>query len=99
MVRDIQLAVAQHYKLPLTVIASEDHYGMRKAEWSHPRQLAMLLSRKMTKHSKTRIGHLFSRDHSTIIHGIHAARRRCLADNKQLKALFEIRASVLENAR
>jgi chromosomal replication initiation ATPase DnaA len=56
----------------------------------------MLLSRRMTAHSKVRIGQLFGgRDHSTIIYGCRQARRRCLADRQHLKMLCEIRAKVL----
>lgn len=58
----------------------------------------MMLSRRLTRKKYTEIGRLFKRDHSTVILGIRAARRRCLADRKNLEAMCEIRARVLELA-
>jgi chromosomal replication initiator protein len=98
LVRDIQRATAEHYGIPIEAMNEPLGFGASNWDRAHPRQLAMLLSRRMTKHSKQRIGHFFNRDHSTVIHGLKRARRRCLADRASLKALCEIRARVLEAA-
>lgn len=42
----------------------------RKRSISHPRQIAMYLSRKFTKESLADIGGLYNRDHSTVLHAI-----------------------------
>lgn len=99
LVRDIQRAVAEHYGLPLAVIAAPDHhYGMRRWEYAHPRQDAMLLARKITGGNKSHLGRLFGgRDHATILSGIRAARKRCLTKRTSLQAFCEIRAKVLAN--
>lgn len=48
---------------------------------SHPRQLAMLLTRELTNYSLPRIGRLFNRkDHTTVLHGINAASERVKED-------------------
>lgn len=96
LVRDIQRAVAEHYGLPLAVISGADQYGMRRRKYAHPRQAAMLLARRMTPRSKSHLGRLFGgRDHSTIISGIRAARRRCLQKRENLEAFCVIRARIL----
>ncbi|PIE60144.1 MAG: chromosomal replication initiator protein DnaA [Desulfobulbus propionicus] len=42
----------------------------RKRSISHPRQVAMYLSRKFTKESLADIGGIYNRDHSTVLHAI-----------------------------
>ena len=96
LVRDIQKATAEHYGLSFETMISSGTRGGRQRQYAWPRQMAMLLSRRMTAHSKVRIGQFFGgRDHSTVIYGCRQARRRCLADPKHLKMLCEIRAKVL----
>jgi len=45
-----------------------------------PRQLAMYLCRRLTRASYPRIGELFGRDHSTVMHATDATERRCKTD-------------------
>ena len=73
----IQIAVAAHYGLPSDKMRS----GARARRYSHPRQLAMLLARELTKSTLPAIGERFGgRDHTTVIHGIKAARNRIETD-------------------
>jgi chromosomal replication initiator protein len=51
-VSDIKAAVCRHYKLAAIEMVSH----RRAAEVSHPRQVAMLLSKQMTVHSFPAIG-------------------------------------------
>jgi chromosomal replication initiator protein len=46
-----------------------------------PRQVAMYLSRRLLKASYPRIGELFGRDHSTVIHGVTAVERLIKGDD------------------
>lgn len=76
-VRDIKAAVCRHYKLPEIEMVSQ----RRAPEVSHPRQVAMLLSKQMTVHSFPAIGKLFGgRDHTTVMHAVKAVEKRCIDD-------------------
>jgi chromosomal replication initiator protein len=80
-VRDIQAAVARAFDLPVEVMREPDGLGSRLADRAHARHVAMYLSKRLTKHTSTKIGQLFGgRDHSTILHGIKAARERARKD-------------------
>lgn len=98
LVRDIQRITAEHYKVSFDTMHELDGVGSRERDKAHPRQMAMLVARKMTRKQYTLLGRIFRRDHSTIISGIRAARRRCLEDREHLEALCKIRARVLETA-
>jgi chromosomal replication initiation ATPase DnaA len=94
-VRDIQRAVAEDHGLPVETMTEDIGFGAGKPERAWPRQDAMLLARRMTRKTYPLLGHLFNRDHSSIIHGVRSARRRCLADRKYLARVCAIRAKVL----
>lgn len=67
MVADIQAAVAFEFDIALGEMRS----AHRKREFARPRQVAMYLSRKLTKRSMPEIGMRFGgRDHTTVIHAI-----------------------------
>jgi hypothetical protein len=86
-VRDIQLTVARNFRCdPDEFISS-----CRARDVAHPRQIAMMLSRELTKHSLPRIGALFGRDHSTVLHGISAAKRRISEDEELARKVEQIR--------
>lgn len=73
MVADIKAAVCEHYGLPPEAMTS------RRRHWatSHPRQIAMFLTREITGRSYPCIGRMFGgRDHSTVIHAVKAVGRR-----------------------
>jgi len=62
---DVQRAVCDHYDLNLGDMTSR----RRPASIAFPRQVAMALCRKLTKHSLVEIGEAFGRrDHGTVIH-------------------------------
>ncbi|OGS36988.1 MAG: hypothetical protein A2293_02080 [Elusimicrobia bacterium RIFOXYB2_FULL_49_7] len=56
--------------------------GGREKDLVIPRQIAMYLSRKLTASSLKSIGKIFTKDHSTIIHGSKAAER--MIDNDEI---------------
>lgn len=88
-VADVQRAVAQHYGITVADLIGRSH----RPRHSHPRQLAMYLSKVRTRRQKTVIGRAFDRDHSTIIAGIRAVRSR-LGDGTTLHRLITIRGSL-----
>lgn len=59
-------------------IAKSSLLGRAKSDYYvHPRQLAMLLCRELLPQASAPvIGRAFSRDHTTILHGVKAARER-----------------------
>ena len=64
-IEDIQKAVAKHYGLPVDILSAKT----RRAEVALPRQIAMYLSRQITKEPLKEIGNRFGgRDHTTVIH-------------------------------
>jgi len=64
----IQKVVAQHYGVPVDSMKSK----IRTARLAFPRQVAIYLSRDLTKCSLTQIGQQFGgRDHTTVIHACH----------------------------
>jgi chromosomal replication initiator protein len=97
MVSDIQRATEEHFRLPAGTMSQIDAIGTRVKEHVRARHMAMLLSRRITGKGYSTLGRLFQRDHSTIIHGIRTARRRCLDDRDLIAALCTIRAKVIAN--
>jgi chromosomal replication initiator protein len=80
-IENIQKAVAAHYKIRVSDLLSSS----RSRSVARPRQLAMSLSKELTKHSLPEIGKAFGgRDHSTVI---HAARK--IAELRETDALLE----------
>jgi chromosomal replication initiator protein len=65
-VAQIQARVCQHYG-----ISSEELLGhCRARRLSKPRQVAIYLSRKLTKQSSLAISRRFNRDHSTVLYAV-----------------------------
>jgi chromosomal replication initiator protein len=60
----IQRTVAEHFDIRLADMTSR----RRPANIAFPRQVAMYLSRRLTKGSLIEIGEAFNRDHGTVIH-------------------------------
>ena len=87
----IQAATADHYGIGLDTM-----WGRTKVpKFSHPRQVAMCLARRLTKQSTTVIGWKFKRDHSTICWAEQEVERRCLTDPKLASDLREITLGLL----
>ena len=88
--------------------ATSDRYGIKRSSmmgparsdcYAHPRQLAMLLCRELLPHvSVAVIGRIFARDHTTILHGIKAARKRMSWCNETRDAYEAIRRVLGEPA-
>lgn len=73
----IQRTVAEHYDLRLADMTSR----RRPASIAGPRQIAMYLSRTMTKSSLVEIGEAFGgRDHGTVIHAVKKVKERIEVD-------------------
>jgi len=80
-IRNIQDEVADFYGIKRDYMRQRDGIGgAREVRVSHPRQVAMFLSRKFTKQSLTTIGKHFLRDHSTVIHAVNAVEKRAATD-------------------
>jgi hypothetical protein len=81
----IQGVVADEFGIPSAkMIERLDCFGRdgRNAwEFSHPRQVAMYLTKKLTRYSYPQIGQRFGgRDHSTVFHAVKVVRRRLESD-------------------
>lgn len=64
-IENIQKTVAEYYKIRVVDLLSE----RRTRSLARPRQLAMALSKELTKHSLPEIGSAFGgRDHTTVLH-------------------------------
>jgi chromosomal replication initiator protein len=80
-VRGIQDEVADFYGIDREYMRKPDGPGNREPRVSHPRQVAMFLSRELTQTTLPVIGKLFGgRDHSTVIYAIAAVKKRAAAD-------------------
>ncbi len=81
--KDIMHAVAAQYGLSVAEIKG----NRRAAAVARPRQMAMLIAREgIPNLSLPQIAKRFCRDHSTIMHGIKAARKRLEWDEEYLDA-------------
>jgi chromosomal replication initiator protein len=92
-VHDVQLTVARNF----SVSEGEFFSRCRFHDVAQPRQIAMLLAREFTKHSLPRIGTFFGRDHSTVLHGIDAAKKRIATDPELARKVDSIRWILREN--
>jgi chromosomal replication initiator protein len=77
-VERIQELVSAHFKVPLHLMMS----NKRSKEVAMARQVAMYLSRELTKSSLPDIGKQFHKDHTTVIHGCDKIKR--LMENDDL---------------
>lgn len=75
-VERIQEMVAGHFKVPLLLLMS----SKRSKEVALARQVAMYLSRELTKNSLPEIGKQFHKDHTTVIHGCDKIKRLMESD-------------------
>lgn len=92
--REISAATAGHYQIPLDKLMGKS----RDRKYSHPRQMAMYLSRMMTGKSFPDIGAAFNRDHTTVLHA-----RRCvfarMDDYRTIEAILAIASEATRQAR
>jgi chromosomal replication initiator protein len=72
-IEQIQRRVAEHFDIRLADMTSK----RRPANIAFPRQVAMYLSRELTKASLNEIGDAFGgRDHGTVLHACKTVRKR-----------------------
>src|SRR5690348_8199597 len=91
-VRHIQETIAADFGIESREMRSPS----RRRDFAWPRQYAMLLARELTPLSSVVIGHLFGRDHSTIITGVRRAEER-IAKDKDLALKLEARALLIQS--
>lgn len=83
---EIQRAVVEYFNLTMKDMTSED----RQRAVSEPRQLAMFLCRKLTKHSLPEIGKAFEKKHATVFHSCGKMKHNLQLDRKLYEATVEI---------
>ena len=77
-IENIQKAVAEYYKVRLSDLLSPS----RTRSLARPRQVAMSLSKELTRHSLPEIGEAFGgRDHGTVIHAVKTVENMMEQDN------------------
>lgn len=87
----IQRLVAEHYEIRLADMSSR----RRPASIAIPRQIAMYLSRRMTKCSLIEIGEAFGgRDHGTVIHAVKKVKDRMETDHQVNDQILVIEAEL-----
>lgn len=82
----ISLSRIQSITAEISGVPVEHLIGPRR-DWPvcRPRQVAFCVAAEQTRKSLTQIGHAFGgRDHTTVLHGIKAFRRRCDPDDREL---------------
>lgn len=91
----IQEVIASHYEVPITAMTSK----LRPAVFVEPRQVAMYLSRDLTKYGLQDIGKCFNRDHGTIIHACEAIVGRLAADHAFANQMAALRVACLNKMK
>ncbi|WP_434385082.1 chromosomal replication initiator protein DnaA [Melittangium boletus] len=89
-VESIQKEVARYYKVPVEAL-KEDR---RHKALAHARQVAMYLSRKLTKGSFPEIAARFGKDHSTVISAVRKVERLRETDTGVKRELDELEAKL-----
>jgi chromosomal replication initiator protein len=91
-VERIQEMVSAHFKVPLHLLTS----SKRSKEVAQARQVAMYLSRELTRSSLPDIGKQFGgKDHTTVLHGYKQI-KRLVESNEQFKAEIDQLVSRLQ---
>lgn len=91
-IEQIQRKVAEQYDVRLADMTSK----RRPANIAFPRQIAMYLSRELTKSSLSDIGDAFGgKDHGTVIHACKLVKRR-LKDDEQTRHVIQLLDSQLQ---
>jgi chromosomal replication initiation ATPase DnaA len=84
----IQRTACDYYEVPLSAMSAP----IRTANYALARQVAMVLSRELTKHTLADIGACFKRDHGTIGHATSSITNRLSTDKTFAKDYQLIRA-------
>lgn len=90
----IQRVVCEHFHLPIEAMSSR----VRTHRYAHPRQIALFLSRELTKHSLEDIGKAFrpDMDHGTVCHACASVRSRKDTEPDYAATVAMIRARCVE---
>lgn len=91
MPEEIQRIVSNHYSIPDDMLRAKT----RKKEIAYVRQIAMYLTKEMTKSSLKTIGlHFGGRDHSTVIHAIQCVEKLIREDRKVQEEVSELKKKI-----
>lgn len=94
-IADIQRAVARHYAVPLIDMTS----ARRSKVVARPRQVAMLLAKRLTRRSLPEIGFYFGgRDHTTVMHAVKVTEQRCGDDPDLVRDICILTAQLAPRA-
>ncbi len=88
MIRDL---ISDQFKISIGDLKSRS----RKKTIAFPRQVAMYLSRKYTEDSLADIGHLYNRDHSTVLYAIRVVTQK-MARNASIRGQVNLLCSKLK---
>jgi chromosomal replication initiation ATPase DnaA len=90
----IQRTICEHFDLPLEAMSSR----IRTNRYAHPRQIALFLSRELTKHSNEQIGHAFrpDMDHGTVTHACNTVQSRYDTEKTYRATVDTLRARCIE---
>jgi len=90
-VEEIQRIVSDHYGIADDLLRAKT----RKQEIAYVRQIAMYLSKELTKNSLKTIGlHFGGRDHSTVIHALQCVEKQLQVDNTLKKDFAELHKKI-----
>ncbi len=90
-IEQIQKAVAANYKLTVEQLVSKNN----SRQFAFPRQIAMFLCKKLTKHSYPEIGRAFGgKHHTTVIHSFEKIQLLSLSDVGLQKILHDFSESL-----
>ncbi len=90
-IEQIQRVVAAHYKLTVDQLVSKNN----ARQFAFPRQIAMYLCKKLTKHSYPEVGRAFrGKHHTTVIHSFEKIQSLSAADPGLQRLLFDLTESL-----
>src|SRR6266508_2856557 len=90
-IEQIQRVVAGHYKLTVDQLVSKNN----ARQFAFPRQIAMYLCKKLTKHSYPEVGRAFrGKHHTTVIHSFEKIQSLSAADSGLQRLLFDLTESL-----
>lgn len=91
LIAEIQAKVAARFGIPELEMTS----ARRSDDVVRPRQVAMFLSRELTRHSMPMIGRRFgNRDHTTVIHACRQVKKLCAIDGELAANVDALRAEL-----
>lgn len=92
---EIEAAIIRNFRVPANLFYSR----CRAHPVSHPRQLAMMLTRDLVGMTLPQIGRRHQRDHTTVLHGIREARKRIETDPALALKVAAIKRTLQANAK